>query len=370
MKTSFFLWIFTIVVASVFLILQAPNRGQLEYTVFILDILLGIYLYVRFNFNLGKYFHKRFGKVRGPLLSIFSVFFSFVGGITPLLIIAMIGSKYFAPQTTKNKISQTSLSIPTTIPVKEWLISDEVQMGSWGENVTLLQLLLSQDGTIYFGPVSGYFGQITRDALIKFQKKYGLSQTGKADIVTRTKFGEIYGSNTREYWLRLLPTTVPVQTVNSQTDRSGGWGEAMKDPKDDVTYHMRIGSDPIMTTVDEIFQALNTYRSNKGTHGLNWDGNLASYAQERANYYAANGVDAHRGFVNFIDNEDGYHKLGFAHIGENGSTGMRLTGTHLIEWIFSSDPGHDGNQLDNSWSDVGIGVSGTSVDIIFGGNRL
>lgn len=370
MKVSFVLWIFTIVIASAFLVFQAPNWSQLNLVVFVLDILLGIYSYIQLNLNLERYLHRKHSRVMGIILSIISFFFSLVGGIILLLTITMMGSKYYIPQSNKNNVLQTSLSIPTTIPIKEWLISNEVQFGSWGENVSLMQFLLSQDRAMYSGPVSGYFGQMTKDALVKFQKKYSLSQTGKADIVTRNKFGELYGSNTREYWLRLLPTTVSIQTSNGQAGESGGWGEAVKDPNDQVTYHMRTGSDPTMATADEILQALNTYRSNKGVHGLNWDGRLATFAQERANYYAANGVDAHHGFINFIDNEDGYRKLGFAHLGENGSVGMKLTGTHLVEWIFSSDPGHDGNQLDGSWSDVGIGVSGTGVDIIFGGNRL
>jgi len=36
--------------------------------------------------------------------------------------------------------------------------------------------------------------------------------------------------------------------------------------------------------------------------------------------------------------------------------------------VFAGDTPHDNNQLDSSWTAVGIGVSETFVDIIFAGN--
>jgi uncharacterized protein YkwD len=50
--------------------------------------------------------------------------------------------------------------------------------------------------------------------------------------------------------------------------------------------------------------------------------------------------------------------------------GGPLNGTHLIEWVFSQSPGHDANQLDNGWSHVGVGVTDTSVNLVFGGEKM
>jgi peptidoglycan hydrolase-like protein with peptidoglycan-binding domain len=82
-------------------------------------------------------------------------------------------------------------------------ITTDLRMGSYGEEVKLLQMWLAKDSDIYpEGIVSGYFGYLTRRALIKFQEKYasdilapqGLSKgTGIVDALTRKKLNEIYG---------------------------------------------------------------------------------------------------------------------------------------------------------------------------------
>jgi uncharacterized protein YkwD len=105
--------------------------------------------------------------------------------------------------------------------------------------------------------------------------------------------------------------------------------------------------------------------------GLNWDGNLGSYAQERVAQLVANGgVDDHKGFREYIGNTDNRKRLGFYGLGENASCGFRLTGTHIIEWLFAGDPPHENNQLDPNWSDVGIGISNTCITLIFGYDRM
>lgn len=82
---------------------------------------------------------------------------------------------------------------------------------------------------------------------------------------------------------------------------------------------------------------------------------------------ALNGSDHHAGFNNFVQNEDGYTKLGFNCLGENMSEGFRLSGTHLVEWMYAQSPGHDANQLNSTYSRIGVGISETTSVLIFGG---
>lgn len=65
-------------------------------------------------------------------------------------------------------------------------------IGSQGDDVKTLQILLASDPTLYpEGKVSGYFGQLTSKAVKKFQKKYGIEQVGSIGPKTLRKLNEI-----------------------------------------------------------------------------------------------------------------------------------------------------------------------------------
>ena len=176
----------------------------------------------------------------------------------------------------------------------------------------------------------------------------------------------------------LLPTATPTPTVfvpapspqQDQPTADPTWGIAQH-----VTGHewtIRVGEDAQMASASDIFAALNQYRQTQGKGTLQWDNTLASYAQQRASLYSSQGkLDDHSGFNDFVQNQDGFHKLGYSHLGENAALiANPLLGVHIIEWLFAGDPEHNANQLDSSWSSVGIGVSGFGIDLVFGGGRL
>lgn len=166
----------------------------------------------------------------------------------------------------------------------------------------------------------------------------------------------------------VLAQEIPASTsVSGET--SGEWGIAKQ--IGEYTWTMQVGEDSQMATPQEIFQALNHYRQQKGRGGLSWNDNLANYAQSRANYFIAiDDLDSHAGFQKYLEEENGFEKLGFASVGENSSFGYQLSGVHLIEWIYAGDALHDNNQLDSKWQYVGIGVDGTATDVIFGAEKL
>jgi len=147
------------------------------------------------------------------------------------------------------------------------------------------------------------------------------------------------------------------------------WGVAKQ--IDEVTWTMKIGEDKTMATAKEILTALNEYRQVHGSQVLNWDEKLGNYATDRAKYLnGIKSVDQHKGFNDFVENQNGFDKLGFTALGENISYGYRLNGVHIIEWMYAGDKPHNDNQLDNRWNYVGIGVDGLATCLIFGTGRF
>jgi len=71
------------------------------------------------------------------------------------------------------------------------ILTGPFAFGYRNEQVKLLQQMLSKDPSIYTSPVTGYYGPLTRQAVINFQKKYNIQQTGIAGPKTREKMNEI-----------------------------------------------------------------------------------------------------------------------------------------------------------------------------------
>ncbi len=75
--------------------------------------------------------------------------------------------------------SVTSPTPANTFKFKSYLI-----LGSTGKEVSELQKRLTGEG-VYTGPISGYFGSLTRAAVKAYQQKHGIDQAGVIGKVTR-----------------------------------------------------------------------------------------------------------------------------------------------------------------------------------------
>lgn len=159
----------------------------------------------------------------------------------------------------------------------------------------------------------------------------------------------------------LKPTTKPLSTPTYAATQIG-----------DHTFTITgIPKASSMPSVSEVLTALNNYRAKRGVPTLAADSNLMSYAQSRASLYKQLGrTDTHAAFLDFIQNQNGFAKLGFNALGENSSYLTYPVGAQvLIESLFGADAQHDQNQLNTKWSHVGIGIDGLGVDLVFGGSK-
>lgn len=132
-------------------------------------------------------------------------------------------------------------------------------------------------------------------------------------------------------------------------------------------YRTFVGNDPAMGTPDETLFALNSYRRDHGAGPLSKDDGLCRLAQMRAGQQEKLGtLDGHQGLKDYMDDPKHWEELNVKAIGENASYGYVLSGVHLIEWVFDSDTEHRANQLNPQWNLACAGISGVTVDIIFG----
>lgn len=171
------------------------------------------------------------------------------------------------------------------------------------------------------------------------------------------------------------PTPQPAsQHTGKESDSNSDSGEGKPGKSRQIgeyTWTIDVPDDDRAGTAGEILQALNTYRQKHGKGSLSWNDTLASFAQSRADKFSGEAkTDGHAGFMDYLNNQNGFSKLGFMRLGENSSLGYKVSATHLIEWVYAGDSPHDTNQLSGDWTSVGIGVNGVATDLIFAGNPL
>ncbi len=94
----------------------------------------------------------------------------------------------------------------------------ELQFGMSGDDVSMLQTFLAQDSTIYpQGLVTGYFGPLTRAAVINFQARNGIATVGRVGPITMAEINAQMNSGSSVGFDRTAPTisSVSLGTTNS-----------------------------------------------------------------------------------------------------------------------------------------------------------
>ncbi len=170
---------------------------------------------------------------------------------------------------------------------------------------------------------------------------------------------------------RVLGTNVPLSPAPTLTVVQTP--KATPTPKPVVAPPAPTPAPSISTDINpqNLLQALNNYRIANGKSALSWDNNLAGFAQTRARHFLdIGGLDNHAGFLDFIQNQDGFHKLGFMSLGENSGEGYLGTARGMVEQFYTQDQGHKDNELNPKWSYAGIAVLGKFTDFIFAGSKI
>ncbi len=88
---------------------------------------------------------------------------------------------------------------PATTPtgLATALFARDLAMGTKNNDVSRLQAFLASEKELYpEGLITGYYGSLTRAAVIRFQAKYGIAQVGRVGPETRAKLEEVFGKAT------------------------------------------------------------------------------------------------------------------------------------------------------------------------------
>jgi peptidoglycan hydrolase-like protein with peptidoglycan-binding domain len=99
-----------------------------------------------------------------------------------------------------------------------WIITQNLSVGSQNEEVSKLQEFLKNQGFFTYPQITGYFGPITKAAVIEFQKANGITPVGIVGPITRAKIIEILSQNTE------TPTPLaPIKPENSNHRRTSSY---------------------------------------------------------------------------------------------------------------------------------------------------
>ena len=132
----------------------------------------------------------------------------------------------------------------------------------------------------------------------------------------------------------------------------------------------KIEPKPITMTKEMILTALNEYRKQNGRSNLVIDSKLQEYAQKRVNELNKKGkLDNHAPFYQYMKTKRAFTDLKFNKLAENQSRNYKGNANSLISQFYAKSPSHNKNQLSNEYTHVGIGISGSFTNIVYGGNR-
>lgn len=99
-------------------------------------------------------------------------------------------------------------------------LTSQVNIGDKSSDVTNLQLFLAADQAIYpEGLVTGYYGVLTKSAVIRFQQKYGIDPVGRVGPLTLAKINNLI---TTGGWSSITDVSGPLfYSVNKSVSSNG-----------------------------------------------------------------------------------------------------------------------------------------------------
>jgi hypothetical protein len=127
-------------------------------------------------------------------------------------------------------VSASATSTGTVEPTFEerkaslrYIFSKDLKVGSESNEVRQLQLVLKALGYFNHPSATGYYGPVTRDAVIAFQKKKALEPTGSVGKLTRRELNTDLGTwdpnDTIPYWSESQLAAIKVAQLQEQVRR-------------------------------------------------------------------------------------------------------------------------------------------------------
>ena len=95
-----------------------------------------------------------------------------------------ISSTGYAGPLTRAQLNGTQAS--NVLGVSHFDFTADIMFSAGGDAVTELQKRLTAEG-VYSGPITGYFWNLTKNAVRQYQAKYGIPQTGNVGPLTRAQ---------------------------------------------------------------------------------------------------------------------------------------------------------------------------------------
>lgn len=100
----------------------------------------------------------------------------------------------------------------------------QLQLGMRGSDVTALQTFLASDSTLYpQGLITGYFGSLTRAAVMRFQARNGISQVGRVGPQTLAALASLVDNGRKVGTDRVAPTISRVNVSTATTAVTITW---------------------------------------------------------------------------------------------------------------------------------------------------
>src|SRR4051812_19343034 len=91
----------------------------------------------------------------------------------------------------------TALMFGLALHASAATLTRQLQLGMSGQDVSALQSFLALDSSVYpQGLITGYFGPLTKAAVIRFQTKNGISAVGRVGPITMNAINSQMGGGT------------------------------------------------------------------------------------------------------------------------------------------------------------------------------
>lgn len=136
-------------------------------------------------------------------------------------------------------------------------LRSDLREGVENDDVRKVQELLATDPTIYpKGKVTGYYGPLTKEAVMAFQKRHGLPETGVVDEATKKLIQDYLKKKTDG---KIAPGWLKAPGLGKKIDDKKWYGDKDKDDDDDnvkATSTIKAHADGMIDAANSVIEDL------------------------------------------------------------------------------------------------------------------